>query len=82
MITGTREFFLNLMDHPGWGDAMTVWGQLIGEEDLKIAEAITSLPFTATSGAGGATVMRLLDSKIVFVPRWELDPETTGSGEL
>ncbi|MEW5306436.1 MAG: hypothetical protein WDW36_008899 [Sanguina aurantia] len=82
MIPGTREFFLNLMDHPGWGDAMTVWGRLVGEEDLAVAEAITALPFHATSSEGGATVMRLLDAKIVFTPTWERDADMGGGGEL
>ncbi|PNH03138.1 hypothetical protein TSOC_010845 [Tetrabaena socialis] len=78
MIPDTREFFINVMDHVGWGDSMTVWGELDGPASMSVVEAALRLPYHDVKHPTFGTVMRMLDEQVPFLPL----PETAAEGAV
>ncbi|GLI59779.1 hypothetical protein VaNZ11_001742 [Volvox africanus] len=68
MIPGTREFFINVMDHESWGASMTVWGSLADTLSMDVVEAMLRLPYKDVKHPTYGTVMRMLTEQVPFVP--------------
>eukprot|EP00798_Chlamydomonas_sp_ICE-L_P024781 gene24781-10422_t len=70
MITDTSEFYLGLMDHPGWEQGHTIWGKVL-DMDLveKIAEDSRWEEFVHPDFG---THMRMMKPVLKFQPRFEL----------
>ncbi|KAG2494138.1 hypothetical protein HYH03_007776 [Edaphochlamys debaryana] len=71
MIPSTREFFINVVDHEGWGGSMTVWGDIADEASMRVVESALRLPYKAVKHPTYGTVMRMLDETIAFTPMAE-----------
>lgn len=66
MISATKEFFISLTEHPGWGDSMTVWGE-VSEADLAgVVADIIALPYSESKHPTYGTVMRLMTERMSF----------------
>jgi hypothetical protein len=57
MIPGTYDFYIALADHPGWGAAHTVVGQV---EDFVVADLIGVQPFTTYKHPTQGALFKLL----------------------
>ncbi|KAG2435334.1 hypothetical protein HXX76_007408 [Chlamydomonas incerta] len=68
MIPATREFFINVMDHEGWGGSMTVWGDVADAASMAVVEAVLLLPYHEVKHPTFGTVMRMLDEQVPFSP--------------
>ncbi|GLC33734.1 hypothetical protein PLESTB_000110100 [Pleodorina starrii] len=66
MIPGTREFFVNVMDHDTWGSSMTVWGSLADRQSMDLVEAMLRLPYKEVKHPTYGTVMRMLEQTVSF----------------
>lgn len=64
MIPGTYDFYIALSDHPGWGSAHTVVGQV---EDYVVADLIGVQPLKIYEHPTQGTVMRMLKDKVPFI---------------
>eukprot|EP00890_Picochlorum_soloecismus_P005662 jgi/Picsp_1/6097/NSC_03451-R1_peptidyl-prolyl cis- cyclophilin type len=64
MIPGTYDFYIALTDHPEWGAAHTVLGQV---EDFVVADLIGVQPYTTYKHPTQGTIMRMLKDKVPFI---------------
>jgi len=62
-MPGTNEIILSLAEHRGWEGSMTVFGHL-GEESLRVVEAIDRLPMHNYVHPTYGTVMSMLNTPL------------------
>lgn len=66
MIPDTTEFFIAAMDHPEWGTAHSVWGEVMQPASTATLNKILQQPFQENKHPQYGTIMRMLQTPVPF----------------
>merc|ERR1719313_2593121 len=74
-MPGSNEIILSLAEHRGWDASMTVFGHL-GEDSLRLVEAIERLPIHNYVHPTYGTVMSMLNTPLglTLAPSMKVEP--------
>eukprot|EP00897_Mesotaenium_endlicherianum_P005841 jgi/Mesen1/5285/ME000263S04386 len=65
LIGGGPDFFISLAHHPEWGNAHTVFGEVVGDDDMEVVERIVALP--TRSETWGEVQVAALEEPLSFM---------------